>query len=697
MSYLADKHLLDLWGLMKKIFTISFLSLIFLSYQNFTNSDPLNLSSKDVIVNFYSNNSSFGILGSRLKLNNKKIAGNRTIVDQFLGIPYAKKPIGSRRWTDTGVLDPYELQKKSGDRIYNAKEMKPACPQESLLSLSNTESSKDIAANMSEDCLYLNIWRPADVKQKENLPVVFWIHGGGFVRNSIRSSKFQGDVIASHGVVVITVAYRLGVLGFFGFPGLNEEQINRGELTGNYGLIDVINALKWTQNNIKSFGGDPENVTIFGTSAGGATVNTLMASDYIRGLSKPLFHKAISQSGGGVGSKLPLISKNSNYSAQNVGLELWDQLKNDSSVLCKPDKKSPFFNQINKKSISEARMLLDQAFLRSIKDIELFKICIHYSDILRLSGLNGNLVKVKDENGVLKVKKGEFRNYPFVDGQILSTKKIIDSFKTGKVLNIPYINGSAVNEASVVHLQGKSFEDTAKELVLGEKGPKVFKDGRPANGFKNRVLAIAELYGFDLPRNYNEMVNSEDYKILMGRFFSDMYFSLPSQLISFYQSQNLKRVGSVYKSYSYEYGYLTINRRKKIVSQNSNYLDRNDLLKYSLSAAGHSQESFPLFGKFSSLTRSELKVADQDNVFSKGMILRWVSFAYTGDPNESDEVKNYMRQERDQKNWLPNLNSSTVYNLISGYDFRRDEMFFKAETFFDHKNNLLSHFNRVND
>jgi para-nitrobenzyl esterase len=150
-----------------------------------------------------------------------------------------------------------------------------------------------ISSNSSEDCLFLNVWRPAAAELDAKLPVMVWIHGGAFVFGSGSSPEISGEQFARQGVILITFNYRLGRFGFFAFPALSKEYPY--EPKGNYAYMDQIAALQWVQKNIAAFGGDPNNVTIFGESAGGVSVHTLLTSPLSRGL----FHKAISESGGG--------------------------------------------------------------------------------------------------------------------------------------------------------------------------------------------------------------------------------------------------------------------------------------------------------------------------------------------------------------------------------------------------------------
>ena len=264
-----------------------------------------------------------GILNAQQKIVNDSAAKEPTVsispgvvrgttdgnVDSFKGIPYAAPPIGEYRWRP-----PQPVHKWQGVR--DASKFGANCAQAGW-----PRGSGSIAAGSSEDCLYLNLWLPSGTKPGGRLPVMVWIHGGAFVFGSGSQPDFSGIQFAKQGVILVTFNYRLGRLGFFAFPALTNEHPE--EPKGNYAYMDQIAALKWVQKNIAAFGGDPNNVTIFGESAGGVSVHSLLTIPSAKGL----FQKAIIESGGGRDGVLtgrPMSKDNSNpyypVSAESVGI-----------------------------------------------------------------------------------------------------------------------------------------------------------------------------------------------------------------------------------------------------------------------------------------------------------------------------------------------------------------------------------------
>ncbi|HEY3403240.1 MAG TPA: carboxylesterase family protein, partial [Ohtaekwangia sp.] len=220
-----------------------------------------------------------------VKTENGTVSGlQQNEVSIFKGIPFAAPPIGELRWKA-----PQPVKNWSGTRKC---ETFPASPIQSnpVPFLMWSEEFITPQQPLSEDCLYLNIWTAAK-SAKEKRPVFVWIHGGGFVSGSGACPIYDGEKMAKNGIVYVSINYRLGVFGFLAHPELSKES---GEnASGNYAILDQIAALQWIKKNIAAFGGDPEQVTIAGQSAGSFCVNALVASP----LAKDLFQRAIAQSG----------------------------------------------------------------------------------------------------------------------------------------------------------------------------------------------------------------------------------------------------------------------------------------------------------------------------------------------------------------------------------------------------------------
>jgi para-nitrobenzyl esterase len=248
-----------------------------------------------------------------VKIDSGLVSGTMTDgVRSFRGIPYAAPPTGARRWRPPQPVEPWQ-------GVRDGSEYGPECPQTQYPEGSvYTRPMRPL----SEDCLSLNVWTPVKAGDRQRLPVFVWIHGGALTRGSSTSDVRDGVPLAKKGVVVVSINYRLGVLGYLAHRELTAQDSSADptnimkRTSGNYGVLDQLAALRWVQRNVQAFGGDRGRVTIGGESAGSWSVNTLQATPY----SAELFHRAIGQSGGRFGAGAFLkIDRNEVLAAETVG------------------------------------------------------------------------------------------------------------------------------------------------------------------------------------------------------------------------------------------------------------------------------------------------------------------------------------------------------------------------------------------
>ena len=219
----------------------------------------------------------------------------------FKGVPYAEPPVGELRWKRPQPKTPWE-------GVRSAQAFSPKAPQADLTreGFYAKEFYDEETIARDEDCLYLNIWAPAQMP-KEKMPVFFWIHGGAFLHGCGAEKEFDGEQFVKNGVIFVSINYRVGALGFMAHPDLEKE--NEEGISGNYGIYDQVAALNWVYDNIAAFGGDPEQITIAGQSAGCMSVQVLISSALTKGKIK----RAILQSGGGINALSRDTSIDSRY------------------------------------------------------------------------------------------------------------------------------------------------------------------------------------------------------------------------------------------------------------------------------------------------------------------------------------------------------------------------------------------------
>ena len=259
----------------------------------------------------------------------------------YKGIPFAAPPVGDLRWKAPQPVIPWMGVRK-------ADKFGPACIQADQVETPTPDGQVNYYKEFytdgdpvrSEDCLYLNVWTPASGKVDAKLPVAVWIHGGAFNHGYGYEIEFDGEAYAKRGVVLVTINYRLGVLGFMAHPALSQE--NPQKVSGNYGMLDQLAAVEWVRQNIRQFGGDPENITCFGQSAGAMSVRCLSVSP----LAKGKFQRAIIQSGGGLDAMDPTMSLEE---AERMGVEILGNRTAEELRALTPEEMEEMFNAWQKK------------------------------------------------------------------------------------------------------------------------------------------------------------------------------------------------------------------------------------------------------------------------------------------------------------------------------------------------------------
>jgi len=343
----------------------------------------------------------------------------------FKGIPYAAPPTDNLRWREPQPVIPWE-----GIKI--ADKFGPAAIQNDQVpgSFYHKEFFAAGDPERSEDCLYLNIWTPAAGKPERKLPVAMWIHGGAYMQGFGHEIEFDGEAWAQRGVILVTINYRLGVFGFLAHPLLSVESPHH--VSGNYGIFDQLAAIRWIKKNISHFGGDPDNLTIFGQSAGAGSVQTLVASP----LSVGLIQKAIIQSGGGL---------------RGLGL--------GSTLESAEESGKTFFDAAGLTTLAQMRAA-------TVEDI----------NILQREA-------AAERRGI--------RSSPIVDGY-LSTGTFSDITIADKLPKIPYMIGYTANDMGNM---GESIADFSLKLEeLGRSGAYCYLFARPAPGDEAGAFHSSELW-----------------------------------------------------------------------------------------------------------------------------------------------------------------------------------------------------------
>jgi carboxylesterase type B len=561
----------------------------------------------------------------------KSKALNGELVYEFKGIPYAEAPIGNKRWTRTEIIN---LPNKGP---VDASKFGPACPHQVLPNQYDGQSNFDTQAlinSMSEDCLYLNIWRPANVPSGKVLPVLFIIHGGGFVRGTSSDPKENGTELASRNVVVVSIDYRLGALGFF-----NHSSFKQNNFWGdtNFGLLDQVQAMRWVKYNIGKFNGDINNITLIGGSAGGASVYYHLSSNiskYYYNKGTPLFHKAIAVAGGGIAGIFPAIKTTTNsFSAQKNSENFINWLKKDPSKKCSDQA----HENIRGKSYIE--LLNSNQPLATI-----VRQCPTIEQINAFFGF-----KLKDDSE--EIEKGEFRSYPYVDNAtVIDNGPLSIANKENGFLPIPLLNGAAKDEASVLDVLQKN--PISSICWMRNNNLSRINDAE----LIKKLAIMYQLNDSTLVQQNQSFLNTH----LIRKFYSDGTFNQPANYIAKKQNQ---KVGS----YSYLYAYKPVeytNWRRTQYKNNHPDINTQYKLREYLNNAGHTSELFAFFGNMKEATSNTHQI---DVNFSNRTQDYLVNFMTSGDPNNGPY--------RGLPLWNKNIDGQTVMHL--GLQWNPDDVFLK--------------------
>lgn len=351
----------------------------------------------------------------------------------YKGIPYAAPPIGELRWKAPQPVVPWDgvkIADSFGHPGYQAVHYPGGYA---------TEWGYGDESPYSEDCLYLNVWTKSPGKTEEKLPVALWIHGGGYREGWGSEPEFDGKEWAAKDVVLVSINYRLGVFGFLAHPELSAESPQG--VSGNYGILDQIEALNWIQKNIEQFGGDPDNVTIFGQSAGGGSVKTLCESPLARGK----FHKAIIMSAGGIA----ISSASAPVGRPTMNLET---------------------AQAQTKAIFDWGGLTDLEKMRAASTETVYALPTIYNN-------------VNDTRAYMPLS-------PVIDGYVC-LKSFDDAAKDGSLADVPYMMGYTLNDMGSMSPNIAAFALNRERSGVSSLGSGTASDEKPMLE-RNEILPSSE-------------------------------------------------------------------------------------------------------------------------------------------------------------------------------------------------------------
>ena len=393
----------------------------------------------------------------------------------WLGIPYAMPPIGDLRWKAPRELEPWH-------NTYEALDYGQPCTQTG----STFGDPKAVVGSVhgSENCLYLNIFAPKDIQSNEKLPVMYWLHGGSNIIGT--SSIYDPSVLASsQRVIVVTINYRLGMFGWFIHPSIKRLSDNLEDQSGNYGTLDQIAALKWVRKNIDQFGGDKNNVTIFGESAGGHNVYALMFSPLAEGL----FHKAISQSGSTKTSTLDEVIDYSDHNAEfenrisskdllnqlliadGLALNLKDAIKAQDSMTD---------NEIYEYLHNQKKEQIQETYYNNLVIKDYMHQVINDGHVLPYNGMDFNAhAKLRNIPIITGTNRDEMKLFLAFDPDFISQRFSLTFIKDQDLYDISSEYGSAGWKVAAVDKPASELAKLGNDRVFGyrfdwDEEPKIF-------------------------------------------------------------------------------------------------------------------------------------------------------------------------------------------------------------------------------
>ncbi|MBO4500316.1 MAG: carboxylesterase family protein [Bacteroidaceae bacterium] len=347
----------------------------------------------------------------------------------FKGIPYAAPPIRDLRWKAPQPVVPWEGVMKC-DRFAN-----PSYQHIQYKGGYYTEWGYGDEAPFSEDCLYLNVWTKKPGQTNAKLPVAVWIHGGGYREGFGTEPEFDSQEWAAKDVVIVTINYRLGVFGFLTHPELSAE--SEHGVSGNYGILDQIESLKWVKKNIAQFGGDPDNVMIFGQSAGGGSVRTLCESPLARGL----FHKAVIMSANGLsvprqggamgGMGMGMGGMRGGFPGGFPGFGQGGSREEPARIAAYKAPEAPENLNALQRAEFNTKVIMDWAGYNTLQKMRAADTEVMHSVATIYNNATGN--------------RGSITGMPIVDGYV-SRESFDEAALDGSLANVPYMIGFTMND-----------------------------------------------------------------------------------------------------------------------------------------------------------------------------------------------------------------------------------------------------------